>query len=195
MSEESPSATSWPSVPGVTSQTPVTAEELNAFAVGKGYTDEAKENYYLSHWTHILDGASRFSSFNWAAALFGLSWCFWRKLYLVGAAVLAAYLFVSFFLAHLFRAINPAQDPRAVLLVTDVAWAGLLVVQIALGVAANGLYLRRGLATINKLRETVPDRSAYLERLRKKGGTSFLAFLVGVMILAAAYSRNPFAIP
>lgn len=55
------------------------------------------------------------------------------------------------------------------LLVTDVAWAGLLVVQIALGVAANRLYLRHGLATINKLREAVPDRPAYLERLRKKG--------------------------
>lgn len=194
MSEESPSA-SRPGALGVASQNPVTAEELNVFAVGKGYTDEAKENYYLSHWTHILDGASRFSSFNWAAALFGLSWCFWRKLYFVGIAVLAAYLLVSFFLAHLFRAINPAQDPRAVLLVTDVAWAGLLVVQIGLGMAANGLYLRRGLATINTLRETVPDRSEYLERLRKKGGTSFLAFLLGVMILAAAYVRNPFAGP
>lgn len=194
MSEESPSANQ-PGAPGVASQNPVTAEELNAFAVGKGYTDEAKESYYLSHWTHILDGASRFSSFNWAAALFGLSWCFWRKLYLVGIAVLAAYLLVSFFLAHLFRAINPAQDPRAVLLVTDVAWAGLLVVQIALGMAANGLYLRRGLATINTLRETVPDRSEYLARLRKKGGTSFLMFLIGVMLLTYAYLRNPFAGP
>ncbi len=194
MSEESPSA-SWPSAPGVASQSPVTAEELNAFALGKGYTDQATENYYPPHWTQILEGASRFSSFNWAAALFGLSWCFWRKLYPAGLIVLAAYLLVSFLLSHLFLAVNPAQDPRSVLLVTDVAWAALLPVQVVLGLFANRLYFRHALATIKKVRETVPDRSAYLERLRKKGGTSFLMFLIGVMLLTIAYIRNPFASP
>jgi len=194
MSKESPSA-SWPTAPGVPLREPVTAEELNAFALGKGYTDEATESYYLPNWTQILQGTSRFSSFNWAAALFGLSWCFWRKLYLAGLFVLAAYLLVSFLLFHLFLAINPEQNPRSVLLVTDVAWAALLVVQVALGVAANRLYLRHAIATINKLRQTVPDRSEFLQRLRKKGGTRFFAFLLGLMILAAAYARNPFAHP
>jgi hypothetical protein len=177
----------------VAPQSPVTAEELNAFALGKGYTDQATENYYPPNWAQILDGTSRYSSFNWAAALLGLSWCFWRKLYWTGLFVLAAYLLVSFLLSHLFLAVNKEQDPRSLLLVTDVPWAALLVVQGALGVFANRLYLRQALATINKVREEGPDRSDYLQRLRKKGGTHFLSFLIGVILLAAAYSRNPFA--
>jgi len=155
------------------------AEELEAFAdeTGESYTDGRSRDYYTPRWVAFLTGGKRVP-FNWAACLFGVNWCLWRRQYLLGLGVFAAESVVAFVLGVLYvvarGAVDPA-DPRPRLL----AYLGLPIVRVPLGFAASRIYLRRAISAIRAARLSTPEEP--LDRIRKRGGTSGIALAAGLL--------------
>ena len=48
------------------------------------YEAFAQEEYYMKAWQPLLGATNGGRRFNWAAAFFGLIWCFYRKMYGTG---------------------------------------------------------------------------------------------------------------
>ena len=134
-------------------------------------------------------------TWNWAAALtlpFGALWFLYRKLYLpfVFFAMVPGILF-GFLWGDQFplrQVPNPidAEAPAISILTPDAAlvlMGVLLSSAILSGGTANFLLFRRATAAIRVVAPRAPDAEGALTLLRRIGGTSWRAVLIGVSVL------------
>lgn len=139
-----------------------TAEELQAFF---GEDDD----HYRPLWQWSEERTPWFAGFNWAAFLFFMPWCLYRKLF---AALALAWLFliiVSFVLA--------LSQPVGTIL--------MLGTLLSFGFLGNGLLFRRARKVIARYRRQVADPEERLRRISKAGGTSRLALALGILVFVA----------
>ena len=169
-------------------------EELRAFAdeTGELYSDGIPQDYYTPKWDQYLAKGSRLK-FNWAACIFGMNWCFWRRQYALGLGVFVAELACSFIMVigyGIGRGTIRTDDWVPGLL----AYAALPIVRVPLGLAANRYYLSRAKSAIAKARN-FPTREGQMKRISRAGGTSFLGLAAGIVItlVVTIWSRWPAA--
>jgi hypothetical protein len=135
-----------------------TEDELRAF-----FGDNAE--YYLTSWAKKAEHGW-WAGFNWAAFLFFLMWCLYRKLYLV------------FFIAFGFlTALGLANLPVAVY------WVICLAAWISCGMLGNHIYLRRARSVISRYRQSAADPDEQIRLISKAGGRSRVALALGLVIL------------
>ena len=177
--------TTWPSAPGAESiHPPLSTRELQAFA-GEALSVGAarRPDYYVPRWVAMLSSGSERGGFNWAAALCGANWCFWRKLYGLAFAVLVAEFVTSLLIAMIVSQATGAQPEPGTL--GAASWAALVPVRGLLGMHANGLYLGRAIQTIAAARRLGADERAQGEFIAASGGTSWvvLGVALGLQLL------------
>jgi hypothetical protein len=145
----------------------LTREEVEAF-VGN------KHSYYWRRWRRAVGGRVR-AGFNWAAFFFNFVWLLYRKMYREFFILVAAVFGVGV-LHGLVQSLT-GRNLDVVDKLTNI------VVGVAIGMYGNSLYLRRARREIGKARtqELDPERRAAL--LRARGGTSWIALLLGIALL------------
>lgn len=152
------------------------------------YEAFAQDHYYLDAWEGLLNGNSKRSGFNWYAACFGMAWCFFRKMYLVGAVVLMLTLFVAsvFGILYLlyFGEGGPSDQDAPSDLQLNVLFFFVLfpTVRVPLGFLANKLYFNKGTGAIEKIVESGLNGNEAIKRIRSMGGTSQLGLAVAILI-------------
>jgi hypothetical protein len=98
----------------------------------------AQSPYYVSKWATLQRSGWQLSSFNPAAALFSLPWCFYRKQYLLGLFLLLAEVGIGFVAGLLWALLL-----KNVASINALYWTGFVIMRIVFGAAANSLYYRR----------------------------------------------------
>src|SRR5262245_30349259 len=136
----------------------------------------------LAYWSAWRRDAVSVWSFNWAAALFSLSWLLYRKLFVEALVLLGGMAGLGVALRWLGRA--GVDIPGSTGLMTE------LGVAVATGILGNGLYLQRTRAPIARARAQAPDEAQRTELLMQWGGTSRLWAAVGVLISLWALTRR-----
>jgi hypothetical protein len=145
----------------------LTREDIYAFA------GQRRGGYYWYHWSRA--GAGRgFAGFNWAAAIFNLSWLLYRRMYVefgVGLGVTGTITVAEVLL-------QPVLGKEVAQLLSRLD--NFLPV-VVVGFLGNRLYLRRARAAVALARPlaTPADRHAFLAA---RGGTSWLAVFVGLVL-------------
>ena len=110
-----------------------------------------------------------FKFFNWAAMFVGVAWFFYRKLYLIGAAIIAVPLVL-------------------ILVVPQFADFGAPGFGVVLGLFANSVYVWAAKKRIAKIEAMSLSPEETDERLRKAGGTSMVGLIFGLAIIVALIS-------
>ncbi len=141
-------------------------EYLNAY-VGKKYKTFYR-NVWLNKQPNIL-----FPSWNICAFLVGLCWCFYRKMYFIGA--------IYFFIICAVEIILKITGANAELYFLVSVIASFLI-WLCNGILGNSLYYNKSVKDINRLNEKT---SISAEVLKKKGGTSVLSVILIIVILFA----------
>jgi hypothetical protein len=176
----------WPKALGFSDpMAPVTTAELRAYtheAPGEPDTQTSPRGYYLRSWQPILRGRSSMAGFNWAAALFGPLWCFYRKLFRVGVGLIVAELLMSFLFGMAAILASGTADS------TNQALAGVLsflAVRVPFGWAANPWYAFTAFKVVQNARAHCVDPHARQALLLEKGGTSHLALALALGLSCA----------
>lgn len=125
-----------------------------------------QQSYYLEKWSKLVaqpgfafGDINKQRSWNWPAFLFPFAWPFYRKLYLVGAFIIAL---------QLFSGLSSLLFPPAVALFTMLAVFGS---SVALGVCANALYLDATHKKWLRIR-TIIDPEQAKQAVARDGSTS-----------------------
>lgn len=105
-------------------------------------------------------------SFNWIAALIGLPWFFYRKLYLVGLIILLVPAIITIIIPQL----------------AEVNWGFF---SIAFGGIANIIYLQHAEKKIEKLKKLNLSSKELKYKVEKAGGTSVVGAIFGTLILVS----------
>lgn len=137
---------------------------------------EKNAEYYVEKWTTFADGTSSRVHWNWAAAIGGIVWLFYRKLYLPITIVLLigfadSYITVELEDAEIFPVAVPLWDKLSY-------W----VYSAVFGSWGNYWYYQKFRKTSEAVAELSADSSERLSFLAEKGGTSIL--ISGFVLLA-----------
>jgi hypothetical protein len=133
------------------------------------------EAYYLAEYHKIAAnaGTSRaLFSWNWAAFLLSVPWCFYRRMATTGACLM--------FIPAVLWLVSP-----------KIAIIGTPVVFAFLASLANYVYVTR---CVNKLEAIYGDTLTQMQRedaIARRGGTSFSAYAVSIFIFALAWGFVP----
>jgi hypothetical protein len=151
----------------IQSDEPVSMTELTAFA-GKGH--------YPKDWEKYHEHKSFNAGFNGWAALWGIQWFFYRKLYVQGliSFCLEFCIPVGFILAARYFLGASAQYGRAV------PYSAVFIyffVKIAIGYWANIALYKKAVGSIKKINELNLDNERHLSVLSSLGQPSFQAVL------------------
>lgn len=139
---------------------------------------EKKAEYYFEKWTMFADGTSSRVQWNWAAAICGILWLFYRKLYLPIAIVLLIAFADAFITVELEDA---GIFPVAVALWDKLSY---WVYSAVFGSWGNYWYYQKFRKTSEAVAEISADSSQRLSHMAEKGGTSIL--IPGIVLLAFA---------
>jgi len=177
------SDTTWPAAPGGESiSPPLSMQDLRSFAGEPAYAGPLRGavDYYVPRWVEALSNGDSLADFNWAAALFGSNWCFWRKLYGLAFTILIAELVTSLLLALiLLQGLEIEPEPGALNLI---GWAALIPVRGMLGRHANTLYLSKAIQAVADARLQHADANQQQQLVVARGGTSWL--VLGIVLAA-----------
>ena len=147
----------------------ISLTELSAF------TGESK---YPKLWMPYLRGDTRFAGFNYWAAILGISWFFYRKLYAQGLA----YLFVQFGLPFLVFLAFVFLFPEAVAIHGYVLGVGMAVALLAIGLWANLALCDKAVRTIRQVDDLNFNNDLQLETIAGAGGVNFPAFFIAFLV-------------
>ena len=139
----------------------LTKEEAEAF-VG------ANNPYYLEKWK--AHSGSTLKGWNWAAALFGIQWMTYRKMYVEALLYYLFLLFAGMIIGLAFWAFRIRFNGD---------WIQPLFGILA-GVFGNALYRKKALRTLRKFLSM--DDHKRLTALQTEGGTSIAGVIVGIVI-------------
>jgi hypothetical protein len=184
----------WPNAPHwSTPSEPVLTAELLAYAdeSGESLGDGSSRDYYLAKWAPVLRGMGKHAGWNWAAFFCGMNWCFWRRLYLLGIALLCTEAIASILLSAGAMIVVGLRDHRHPA-VAVMPWVSLLVVRSCLALAANRIYLRRTLRHVQRLRVAPVDFESRILKVRKLGGTSGLGLATALLLSLLGVLWNAF---
>ncbi len=145
----------------------------------------AQDPYYLNAWRSLIDGKGGMAGFNLCAAVFGMPWCFFRRMYATGIVVLAAEALIMFLLALLLGPTQHAAAPSAVALMWGYMLMVIVLVRIPIGMLANILYYRKATGAVRKFDASGLAREQLLQQLKNRGGISMVGGLLGVAITFA----------
>lgn len=180
---------SWPAAPGGESiSPPLSTQDLRIFAGDTAYAGPLRGNvdYYVPRWAEALSNSTTHAGFNWAAALFGSYWCFWRRLYALGFTILVAEFITSLLLALIFvQGLELEPDLGTV---NAVGWVALIPVRGLLGYYANTLYLSRAIQTVAAARQEHAAAENQLQFVAERGGTSWLVLAIAMAVQIAVMS-------
>jgi hypothetical protein len=151
---------------GAASTLDLTRDEVSIF-VGKN------SGYYWRVWQQAAPNKELLLKFNWAALFFNLSWLLYRKMYrefLIGfGAIIGLGLAVG--VVGVVAGTNLDGFDRVL----------NLGVAVAVGMLGNGLYLRKARRVITAARAEEPQGERRTYRLAARGGTSWLAAILGAV--------------
>jgi len=174
-------------------QSPVGAvpsrDELLAFADERAELrfDGTRQDYYVSRWLKVLSSEANGAGFNRAAALLGTVWCFWRKLYALGAIVLIAEILLPVIGTLLLIAVLGIQDSGQAPLRASY-WLCFVLIRLTLGARANRLYLHRALLTIRSVQHATADPEIRIQKLRSRGGMTGTGLAVALLLSFLVHS-------
>lgn len=162
-------------------QYPLYAEsDLRAF-IGEG--DPDVQHHYIESWKRFSRRPLGIVGFNWAATCFGLNWCFFRKMYLVGAVLVLTEFAAGVMLVIAVLLVSGDQVfERYEVLLT---YAGLIPVRFTFGLLADSVYFRRACRAIDRVSGGREDGQT-LNEIERRGGTSGIGLAVGLGISAAS---------
>ena len=155
-------------------------DELRAFIDTPGV-----EQRYLEYWSRFASSPLGITGFNWAAACFGLNWCFYRKLFGTGVALVA----IEFVLSASAAMVVLIALGESVLSHYEFAIGilGMIPARIALGALADTIYFRRACAVVAKANADEPDPDRRREAIKSQGGISEVALGVGIALSIASH--------
>ena len=146
----------------------------------------AQNEDYLVRWRGLLKGDSSWAGFNWSAALLGMLWCFYRKMYWLGIAAFVAALVLGFLTGITIGLWAPELLSSSVKLTFVTLAVTATFIRLPLGLLANRLYFGRASDTISACVERGFTGADALVYLRSAGGTSFGAMLIALAATIAA---------
>lgn len=154
-------------------------DELRAFIDTPGV-----EQRYLEHWRSFASSPLGITGFNWAAACFGLNWCFYRKLYGTGVVLLA----VEFLFSASAGVVVLVTLGEPVLSQYEFAIGilGMVPARVALGALADSIYFRRACAVIAKANAVECDPERRREAIKDQGGISEVGLGAGIALSIAS---------
>lgn len=176
------------STPGFGSHSPEPAEDQEAWAA---YIGPKNRDYYLQRFERYSKGNG--ALWHWPALLVSWYWLLYRKMW-PQAALYFVGIFVMSFVLGMITSVNEDAGGIAGLAML----AGFFIVPAML---ANGMYWRRSLKVMGRLRAITSSRDQYLGALSVKGGTSNLAivfvivgaiFFFGIMAAIALPAYNDY---
>ncbi|MBZ0115048.1 MAG: DUF2628 domain-containing protein [Thermoanaerobaculia bacterium] len=160
----------------VESEARATAEELVAFMTG--HQPGVPASKYYERQVDRWERGQRLR-FHFPALLVGTSWCFWRKLYLVGFMM---YLleFVLGLVLFLIGGVFLQQGDSV--LPSVISLGALLLARVPLAFTANRLYIWRAERAARRVAERGLRGDEADLALRRLGGTSALGLAVAILI-------------
>lgn len=141
----------------------LTTDEMQAFLGTLG------DGYYEGKWAKANRSGGWYCGFNWAAAIFGSLWMFYRRMPVEGAiffGVRVALVWGKEMLAHHISPVTPRSLDFFV----------LAVCSLATGFLGNALYLRRARLAVEQVRQDLhrTDGEAHLTRIGRPSGKGVL---------------------
>jgi hypothetical protein len=152
-------------------------------------------NYYIAffgwnarYYLDVLDDLQRGKKFqfNIGAFFFNFLWMLYRKMYLYAFYLLLIHIGLSIIVAIVgFGEDVPPETNDAI------SWIISVAVAFVLGLTGNYLYVHHATLVIKKTASRENDESLLIKKLKRKGGTSWIAmFLCLLLISALAYFQN-----
>ena len=169
-----------------TDQETVTLEDALAFT-GK--------IYYWIRWQPSIEGTQGSLGFNLCALLFGICWCFYRKLYVVGLILIAVESVVVLSLSvslGIFLVLIGVVTAEAPLGTSHTTLSGVLVgvvafllVYLPFGLFANRLLFNRARKEIGKIDASGISGEARNAIIKARGGVSIPGLILGIILSMA----------
>jgi hypothetical protein len=146
------------------------------------------------------DEKKRAASWNWSAFLFDCYYLFYRKMYGLGAIVMALSLIFSIpsmllYFDSMFTLLDESSSGLIVLMgissdklmiLSNMCSFFSLVMKLLLAMFANKLYKDHTFKSIRRIREEKGEAEDYHATLTAKGGISFTALIIALGITFAA---------
>jgi len=156
-----------PSADSATGQPVLSEEELRSFLAGE-------DRYYEARLGPANRSGGWYAGFNWAAAVFGCLWLFYRRMAIEGV--------IAFFLSGAIRwlYVTFGRPQLEATTATRMGVALFLGSSVAMGFAGNALLLRRARVLVERLRRA-PHRPDAQEAFRAEGGPSPSTLLLGIV--------------
>ena len=153
----------------------VSTAELKAFS---------DDDYYVEKWQRLQKGGSQFAGFNLYAAVFGTHWCFYRKMYFLGAVLFVAEFLLPVIIGVLYVVITGGHASDS-----SVFFAGALgtalITRLGFGFWANFAYFKKAVKVISKADSLNVSNEIYLNIIKSTGGISFPATIGSIAIYSA----------
>ena len=136
-------------------------------------------DYYRQRFQNFSQRKSRWPmSWHWPAAFFGIPWMMYRKMYwwalLFYPLLTALFTIVALVLVSIVTGGKPVPDAAATIMImlVSIVWSGLF---------ANAIYFRRSQRLRTHMSAHDGDTGNELEWIAKKGGTSTIAAIIGIV--------------
>lgn len=153
--------------------------------------------YYLANFKR-MDATSRTLSFNVSSLLFGFFYFFYRKMYVVGSALLALSIAgaVPLVLQLLYYYNLGPGAPVDQAIIDHYQWllnitnSINLAIGMVISLCANKFYYMKAIRDVKKIRANradPPDERAYAETLSNRGGVNRVAITVVICMISAVY--------
>jgi len=135
-------------------------------------------DYYLSRWKQLAKNGGMSVGFNVAAFLLSGPWLFYRKLYRPTIVLCGVTLLGS--VVKDLAAIEVLSTPELRVLLSP-----LLALAVAFVVGKYGTYwyYRQALRAVARAKSKSSDEVAQIQCVRKRGGTSIVAVILGLTVL------------
>lgn len=154
----------------------ISSAELKAFS---------DDDYYLQKWQGLQQGRSKFAGFNLYAAVFGVLWCFYRKMYVLGSALLIAEFLLAVIIGISYAVIIGDHTLDLPTTRVTAVFGAKIITRVGLGFWANIAYFKKAVKVISKADSLNVSNDVYLNTIKSSGGINFLAPLVPVAIYLA----------
>jgi hypothetical protein len=150
------------------------------------YEAFVQDEYYMKVLQPLLSATNGGRRFNWAAALFGMTWCFYRKMYGTGLLLLVGTSVIAFVFGVVSMILLPDMDVEGQAFTWTFIGVWVLAVRVPFGFLANRIYFRKATRVIKKARIKDLSLDELLGHLRDRGGTSFIGLGVAIAISVAS---------
>ena len=138
----------------------------------------AGDSKYPTKWLKKHQGESLFAGFNAWAAIFGMQWFFFRKLYFQGLLSLLLEFGLPFVIGFTVVTVFGQGQPEVLLIV-----GSALAARIAIGYWANVSLYSEAVRVIRQVDQMNLDNEAHLKQIRAAGGVSVPSLLLAYAIL------------